>query len=369
MIEKVVDDSPRLRAGALLLRVPDPADAWSLAMAGTDPDIAARLPYLPRSEDESLRWIAAPGTRLVVTTGTEVIGGLELPEVRPGTAELRFWVLPVARGRGVASTAVRAVTDWALPARAARLELITGVTDLAAQRVALRAGFTREGVRRAGRLRPDGTRTDEVVWSRLAEDPPGPRRRPLPDLPRGAPGNALGGMLSDGIVTLRPLGPDDADDLFELLNLPDVARRQVPPGPAGWAQVTRRCAHAGADWLAGTRGDCSMRDAATGAFAGEISLSPDPLSGEAWIGYSMLPAWRGRGFTQAAVRLLSGWALDVGFPRLCAGTMPDNVASQRVLEATGFTFEGVRRAELPGHAGSRNDDHVYVRLGRRHDPR
>lgn len=338
----------------LTLRVPTVRDTDDLVRAAGDPDIAAAGLDLPASRSDAGAWLARPGSRFLVTDGTTVLGGLELRDPRPGTGELTYWVAPGVRRRGVATRAVRRLAAWALPTRVSRLELVTDVTNVVAQRVALAAGFTREGVRRAGRPLPNGYRADEVVWSRLPGDPPGPRPRTLPDLP--------GGELADEAVRLRPITVADAGDMEALLNLPDVARRQVPPGPAAPAMIAQRCAYAPADWVTGGRAALTIRDAASDAFAGEIALVVDGLTREGWIGYSLLPGWRGRGMTKRAVRLLSRWALSIGVPRLCAGTMPDNVASQRVLEDTGFTLEGVRRAELPGPGGTRNDDHVYVLL-------
>jgi RimJ/RimL family protein N-acetyltransferase len=78
------------------------------------------------------------------------------------------------------------------------------------------------------------------------------------------------------------------------------------------------------------------------------------------IGYSMLPGFRGRGAATRAVRLLSAWALTTGVKRLVAGTMPDNVASQRVLEKAGFVREGIQRSRFDGPDGTRVDDVMYV---------
>ncbi len=52
----------------------------------------------------------------------------------------------------------------------ARLELRTDPENVASQRVAERAGFTREGVLRAYNARTDGTRADAVVYSLLPQD-------------------------------------------------------------------------------------------------------------------------------------------------------------------------------------------------------
>ena len=81
------------------------------------------------------------------------------------------------------------------------------------------------------------------------------------------------------------------------------------------------------------------------------------------LGYSLLPDWRGRSYAARAVRLVAAWAFEqVGVVRLVAGTSPDNVASQRVLEAAGFRREAVQRSYRPTSEGRRVDNVLYVRL-------
>lgn len=272
--------------------------------------------------------------------------------------EIGYWVAPWARGRGVATAATRALTDWAFGYGLARLELLTEWENTASQRVALRAGYQWEGVRRsAGRTRGGG-RHDLIGWARVAGDPDRPTPRLLPDLP--------GGRLSDGTVTLRPLTMDDVDTLYELRRLPDVVATTVPAVRPDRANVARICARAEGRWLAGERAEFALCDAATGRFAGEIGVYlQDPLAGQAMVGYSMLPAWRGRGYPVRALRLLARWAFDeVRLARLIAGTHPTNHASQRVLEKVGFAREGYQRERLPAAPGSRQDDVLWGLLPR-----
>jgi RimJ/RimL family protein N-acetyltransferase len=54
--------------------------------------------------------------------------------------------------------------------RLRRLQVHTNTENVASQRVAERAGFTREGVLRAYNARSDGTRADAVVYSLLPHD-------------------------------------------------------------------------------------------------------------------------------------------------------------------------------------------------------
>jgi RimJ/RimL family protein N-acetyltransferase len=293
---------------------------------------AARLaPYIPVTH--------------AVLDGDRLVGGLSLIEARPGVRELGVWVIPEERRRGVASKAVRTLTEQA----DGRLEMVTDVADVVSQRVALNAGFTRESVRRGSG--PDGVgRPDEVVWAWLPGDPPGPAPRPLPDL--------RDGELRDGEVSLRPLGPADVDDLFPLVNLPDVRVRSVFPHERPRAEVARRCEHAASDWLAGHRAEFTIR--VDDVFAGDLSLFNEAWSRQAMVGYSMLPEFRGRGATTRAVRLISAWAFEIGIQRLVAGTAPDNAASQRVLEKAGFVRESVQRSRFDRPDGTRLDDFLHV---------
>jgi RimJ/RimL family protein N-acetyltransferase len=78
-----------------------------------------------------------------------------------------------ARGRGVATAATRLAGNWAFEAvpELARLQLRAAVENVASNRVAEKAGFTREGVLRAQRFNPRlDRRVDFVMWSLLREE-------------------------------------------------------------------------------------------------------------------------------------------------------------------------------------------------------
>jgi [ribosomal protein S5]-alanine N-acetyltransferase len=87
----------------------------------------------------------------------------------------------------------------------------------------------------------------------------------------------------------------------------------------------------------------------------------EPQRGTVGIGYWVLAGARRRGLASHAVALISGWALaEAGIVRIEALVEPQNVASQRVVEAAGFTREGLLRAYLePQLDGARADAYVY----------
>ena len=86
------------------------------------------------------------------------------------TAELGYVVAPAARGRGVATAALRLLTDWAFAELGAlRLELLIGVENPASKRVAERNRYRFEGVLRSLQFK-QGVREDTEIWSRLPTD-------------------------------------------------------------------------------------------------------------------------------------------------------------------------------------------------------
>lgn len=342
-------------------------DADDVVTGCADPLTQRSIPTMPSpyTHDTAVWWIregapavfAGGGAAYAVADPAtdRLLGGIGLDRVVPARqqGELGYWVMPSARRRGVATAATVTLSRWAFARGLRRLELVTAWENTGSQRVALAAGFHREGVRRGAAPGRDGSRGDFVAFARLADDPPGPVPRLLPDLP--------GGELTDGVVSLRPLGPDDTDFLYALHSLPDVVATSVPPVAPDRQESVLRCARSGARWLAGERADLVIVDTATGAATGDFGLYyQEPQNGQAMIGYSMLPAWRGRGYPVRAAQLVALWAFaETGIARLVAGTLPSNVASQRVLAKAGFQREGYLRSRLPGVAGRRVDDVLF----------
>ena len=344
---------------AIVLRNWRDDDVDDLVAACNDPLVQRFLPLLPTpyTKDDALGWAGTKDPWQVAIAepdGGRLLGAVGLTERGAGEAEIGYWTAPWARGKGVATAATVQLTARAFDAGYFRLYLRTALDNGPSQRVALNAGYQREGISRGGGRRRDDSHYDLVVWSRLAGDPDGPTRHQLPDLPDG--------QLTDGIVTLRPLGPADVEDTLVLRSRPDVSARSVSAAGVDRAAIERLCAHSEARWLAGELAALTIRDAATDTYAGDLGFFYDnPPLQAAMIGYSLMPAWRGRGYASRAVRLVTGWAFDkVGIVRLTAGTAPDNVASQRVLEAAGFVREAYQRALLPGPDGTRIDNITYV---------
>jgi RimJ/RimL family protein N-acetyltransferase len=174
-----------LTDGTLVLRLPRDADAPAIAAACADPEIARWIPVpVPYRLEDARAFVAftaegwssgrEPTFVIADVTDGALLGTLAFhrrPD-EPGKAAVGYWLAPGARGRGAATGAVLLAVRWAFGIEPAlvRMELLTLVGNEASGRVALRAGFTREGVLR--RYLPfRGALMDAVMFSRLRGDP------------------------------------------------------------------------------------------------------------------------------------------------------------------------------------------------------
>ncbi|HMJ90854.1 MAG TPA: GNAT family N-acetyltransferase [Candidatus Acidoferrum sp.] len=61
-----------------------------------------------------------------------------------------------------------------------------------------------------------------------------------------------------------------------------------------------------------------------------------PQNGSVEIGYSLMPAYHGKGYATEAVNAQVKWAFENDVARVVAETLPELIASQRVLLKCGF---------------------------------
>uniref|UniRef100_A0AAU2UY93 GNAT family N-acetyltransferase n=1 Tax=Streptomyces sp. NBC_00003 TaxID=2903608 RepID=A0AAU2UY93_9ACTN len=97
--------------------------------------------------------------------------GLGDLDLRGGSAEFLYWLLPSGRGEGAVLDATLRVSRWALEELGLhRLRICHSVGNPASCRVAQRAGFALEGTMRSALLHADGWH-DEHLHARVAGDP------------------------------------------------------------------------------------------------------------------------------------------------------------------------------------------------------
>ncbi|MEU8262099.1 GNAT family N-acetyltransferase [Micromonospora sp. NPDC048999] len=169
-----------LNAAGLLLRPWREEDAPAVLAALGDPAIGRWNAQHVTDLDRALDWIRwrsdwTSGRRLsfAVTDPARrtLLGAASLNEIHGEDASIGYWTAVEARGRGVATRAVRALGSWAFAELGLhRIELCHAVGNPASCRVAERAGYPLEGTLRESHRYGDGRRHDEHLHARLATD-------------------------------------------------------------------------------------------------------------------------------------------------------------------------------------------------------
>jgi RimJ/RimL family protein N-acetyltransferase len=168
--------------GAFVARELEEQDISVVAPAFRDPGIGGENGMPPFDEDElhamvrdlipklQARGVLFPYV-IEDTANGEVVGGITLRHFDPmrGVVEVGYWLFAHARGRGLATLAVRAVAREVFASGLWRIEAHVRIGNDASERVLERAGFTREGVKRR-LLRHDGERVDATAFSLLADE-------------------------------------------------------------------------------------------------------------------------------------------------------------------------------------------------------
>jgi RimJ/RimL family protein N-acetyltransferase len=166
----------------LTLRPWQASDAPALLAACQDPDIArwAGMPQPFREADaaafieESLAmWLDGSGASFAIVDSASgaLLGAISRYGPEGHQATFGCWVTPAARGRGIATRALRSMGDWTFATTSVlRLHVFIMVGNEVSERMVLRAGYQREGLLRAWDVLDDGTPVDCVVYSRLRGD-------------------------------------------------------------------------------------------------------------------------------------------------------------------------------------------------------
>jgi RimJ/RimL family protein N-acetyltransferase len=168
--------------GPFVARALEEQDISVVAPAFHDPGIGGEN-GMPPFDEEELRTVLReriPDLRargvlfpyvIEDTSDGSILGGITLRHFDPmrGVVEVGYWLFPEARGKGLATRAVRAVAREVFASGLWRIEAHVRIGNDASERVLERAGFTREGVKRRLLRHGDG-RVDATGFSLLADD-------------------------------------------------------------------------------------------------------------------------------------------------------------------------------------------------------
>jgi [ribosomal protein S5]-alanine N-acetyltransferase len=173
-------------------------------------------------------------------------------------------------------------------------------------------------------------------------------------------------VLETQHLYVRPWLETDLAPLRQLLTDPQVARLYCPDGKpmpeddirAIWSWGLR----ARSGWTPGFF-NCPVVERASDAVIGRAGINPLWIPGvganpkEPELEWALLPAYWGRGLATELGRGLIQYGFKVaGFDHLIAFTAPEHLASQRVMQKIGMTFD--RRDTLRG------EDCVIYRMER-----
>ncbi len=184
-------DQPTLTGERVRLRPWRPEDAAAVFAACQDADIQrwtqVPVPYLQSHAEGFVTEIGPAmwdqgGALFAVepSGGGALIASIGVLDVTDGVAEIGYWTVAAARGRGYTAEALGVLSTWALEDLGCRrIELHVDPANLGSRGVAERAGFTAEGVLRQ-RFLHRGRPADFLMYSLLATDPRPRRGAPAP---------------------------------------------------------------------------------------------------------------------------------------------------------------------------------------------
>lgn len=160
------------------------ADSQFEAARESIPQMSPWMPWCHRdySIQESREWITscfenwekgiAYNFAITDASTGRYLGGCGLNDMHRefGIANLGYWVRTSATRKGVATTTTLLLADFGIKElKLQRIEIVVDVDNIASQRVADKAGATREGILR-NRVTQYGKPTDAVMFSLIPRD-------------------------------------------------------------------------------------------------------------------------------------------------------------------------------------------------------
>ncbi len=184
-MSRIVLPGEPLEDGETALRPWRDSDIPALTVACQDPEISrwTRVPapyretdaraYMLQRYDAIHAGVMAPFA-IAAASDERLLGSISLMRFswEHARGEVGYWLARDARGQGHATRAVRAICAWGFDAlRLERIDLLAATGNHASQRVAERAGFTREATLRS-HTRGSTGRQDMAAYGLLAGESP-----------------------------------------------------------------------------------------------------------------------------------------------------------------------------------------------------
>jgi RimJ/RimL family protein N-acetyltransferase len=182
-MSRVVLPGEPLIEGPTALRPWRDTDVEAVVWACQDPEIArwTAVPSPYRATDarafllqryDAIHSGSAAPFAVVDASSGDLLGSISLNRIewKHQRTEVGYWLASEARGHGHAARALRTICAWGFQQLGLeRIELLAATQNSASQRVAERAGFTREAILRSYMRAKDG-RQDMVAFAMLRTD-------------------------------------------------------------------------------------------------------------------------------------------------------------------------------------------------------
>jgi ribosomal-protein-alanine N-acetyltransferase len=161
---------PTLSDRRVLLRAAEPRDLPAIDAGIHDPDVIRWIGPPEGSAHDVLmqneeRWAHGSPTLSICELDGTCVGKIwmSVSEADRSRGSIGYWLLPVGRGRGLATSAVRLLSTWAVRELGiTHLRITTAPENERSQRVAERSGFRRES---PAAHSPDGPDGSQVVYA------------------------------------------------------------------------------------------------------------------------------------------------------------------------------------------------------------
>lgn len=349
-----------LHSGRLTLRPWQPSDVDTVAGILAEPRMLRYLPLPnPYTREHADAYVnrtapsrAADGTGIELAvcenTTARVLGAaLLLLEAGGESGEIGYWIGLPDWGQGFATEAAATLTRFAFSNGIRRLVIRCDTPNAASARVALALGFRFEAIQRGAIVR--GRSFTGALFARIEGDggaiaPVWPRLE----------------SVTDGTVLVRPMTVDDWPVILADRNNDEAMRWSLTGEPTTEEAARDEAGRSELDWLVSPKARFVICDASSGEPAGSMYVLRSGPPDVGLVGYGVAPAFRGRGFTTRALRLLSDWVFsNTSIGRLELGHKIENVASGKAALNAGFQREATLAGRLRNPDGSFSDEYYY----------
>jgi [ribosomal protein S5]-alanine N-acetyltransferase len=158
---------------------------------------------------------------------------------------------------------------------------------------------------------------------------------------------ALVAVLTTLRTRMRPFEPTDVESAFEVFGDAEVMKYAAGEVDATLEATRDRLARYAAHQVRYGFAKWAVLDAESEAYLGDAGIMTLRETGELELGYRFARNSWGRGLaTEVARAWLEYGLVTLGLPRIIGFAHPDNVASIRVMQKVGMTFD--RRDHLAG---------------------